>query len=278
MLRFLCDACTCLVACRTSHAPTPLCFFSGVWHSCISGWVASRLLLTLRVCAVGLCCGSDSITEKVTTAGLDNGRFLVRTRDGKHGEFVICVVYKGKPTHHLAAPDDSGQIMVNKKGYGCSDIVSLVKKLGSKQPNWPVPLDKPVNAPGGGGGGGGGAKKKAAKGKVKKPGYIHDKLSREDAEGMCIGISCHGCGASPAWWAVGCVVPVQVRLGRMWTRDVRMWAGGRADRAWTRACVRACARITYVSWGVETPKKTLEHLGLNVDRSLCARTLPFMVL
>jgi len=125
---------------------------------------------------------------KIKAAGVDDGRFLVRDRGASNpGEYVICVVYKGKPTHHLVKKDESGALLVNKKSFGgASDIETLVNALKKKQPGWPVPLDKPVSA-GGGGGGGGGAKKaspKKAGGKPKKPGYIHDKLSREQAEAL----------------------------------------------------------------------------------------------
>jgi len=51
-------------------------------------------------------------------AGLDDGRFLVRSRDNKVGEYVLCVVYKGKPTHHLIAKNPDGIYCINKKSYG----------------------------------------------------------------------------------------------------------------------------------------------------------------
>ena len=59
-------------------------------------------------------------------AGLDEGRFLVRTRDNKPGEYVLCVVYKGKPTHHLIAKNEAGIYAINKKTFGEYNKVNRV--------------------------------------------------------------------------------------------------------------------------------------------------------
>lgn len=83
----------------------------------------------------------------VTEAGLDDGRFLLRTREGKKGEYVLCVVYKGKPTHHLCSKNEEGLYAVNKKTYGGHEKISaLVAQLSKKTAGWPVPLDKPVHS------------------------------------------------------------------------------------------------------------------------------------
>lgn len=83
----------------------------------------------------------------------EDGKFVVRKHTNA-GQFVLCVVYKGKPTHHLMTTDDDDNILINKKKYKeTSDIEELITYLGQKRPGWPVPLDKPA---GGGGGGGGG--------------------------------------------------------------------------------------------------------------------------
>jgi hypothetical protein len=58
------------------------------------------------------------LVELITSAGLEDGRFLVRTRSDKPGEYVLCVVYKGKATHHLIAKNGDGFYCVNKKAYG----------------------------------------------------------------------------------------------------------------------------------------------------------------
>ena len=79
--------------------------------------------------------------EAVGIGGLNDGNYVVRSRAGKPNEYVLCVVYKGKPTHHLIAPNDSQQLCVNKKPYGGhSSIESLIGKLQTKTDGWPVPL------------------------------------------------------------------------------------------------------------------------------------------
>ena len=87
----------------------------------------------------------EEASEIITKAGLDNGRYLVRSRAGKKTEFVLGVVYKGKPTHHLISKVD-GNYLINKKSYGdhpkVSALIATLQKPGT--PNWPVPLDKPV--------------------------------------------------------------------------------------------------------------------------------------
>jgi hypothetical protein len=48
---------------------------------------------------------------------LEDGTFSVRAR--AEGGFVLCVVYRGKPTHHhIALDDESGMLRVNGKSYG----------------------------------------------------------------------------------------------------------------------------------------------------------------
>lgn len=53
----------------------------------------------------------------VAEHGTNDGQFLVREREGREGkdEYVLCVVYKGKPTHHLIAKDANGMFAINKK-------------------------------------------------------------------------------------------------------------------------------------------------------------------
>lgn len=72
-----------------------------------------------------------------------DGDFLVRPRPQKDGDYIISVVFKGKPTHHLATPNESGELVVNKTTFGQNTIEGLVKKLAKKQPGWPAPLEKP---------------------------------------------------------------------------------------------------------------------------------------
>jgi len=73
-------------------------------------------------------------TELMVKAGLDEGRFLVRTRDNKPGEYVLCVVYKGKPTHHLIAKNEAGIYAINKKTFGEYNKVNRVSHRPSHHP------------------------------------------------------------------------------------------------------------------------------------------------
>ena len=44
---------------------------------------------------------------------------MVRSRAGKKTEFVLCVVYKGKPTHHLISKNaETNFYTINKKSFG----------------------------------------------------------------------------------------------------------------------------------------------------------------
>lgn len=125
----------------------------------------------------------------VTEAGLDDGRFLLRTREGKKGEYVLCVVYKGKPTHHLCSKNEEGLYAVNKKTYGGHEKISaLVAQLSKKTAGWPVPLDKPVHRAGAGSTAPAPAPPAAttpaatAKPAAKGGSYVHKGITRERAE------------------------------------------------------------------------------------------------
>lgn len=88
---------------------------------------------------------------QIEAAGMDNGRFLVRRHRTKAGSYVLAVVYKGKPTHHLIATNAAGKMEINKKNFGnATRLEDLIKFLERKQPGWPVALDKPVTFDAGG--------------------------------------------------------------------------------------------------------------------------------
>lgn len=123
---------------------------------------------------------------EVEKAGLEDGNFMVRSRAAGKPGYVLCVVYKGKPTHHLMVPNEEGLITVNKKTYGgAKTLEQIIEVLRKPARGWPVPLKKspvnPANAP----------KKKASvkkKGSVRKssvkgkgPAWLHDKISKADA-------------------------------------------------------------------------------------------------
>ena len=57
----------------------------------------------------------EEAEERVTAVGTDTGIFLIRTQSGKN---TFCIMYKGKPTHHIIGKGDDGFLTVNKKKYG----------------------------------------------------------------------------------------------------------------------------------------------------------------
>eukprot|EP00048_Salpingoeca_helianthica_P024680 m.251606 g.251606 ORF g.251606 m.251606 type:complete len:56 (+) comp95263_c0_seq1:306-473(+) len=48
----------------------------------------------------------------LSAAGLTDGRFLVRERQGNPGDYVLSIVYRTRPTHHLITFVD-GKILVS---------------------------------------------------------------------------------------------------------------------------------------------------------------------
>ena len=73
-------------------------------------------------------------------AGCADGTFLIRRR-AKADEFVLSVVYMGKATHHLVAPDAAGIMAVNKQAFGDQKAIhALVDALRLPRADWPVPL------------------------------------------------------------------------------------------------------------------------------------------
>eukprot|EP00039_Didymoeca_costata_P018674 m.334494 g.334494 ORF g.334494 m.334494 type:complete len:517 (+) comp17366_c0_seq1:136-1686(+) len=128
----------------------------------------------------------------VSEGGVEDGKFLARKRGKNHpDDFVLCVGYRGKPTHHLVTKKD-GIMHVNNKNFGdFSKIEDLVSHLSSKQPGWPVPLNKPVKNPEYKAPGGGTKKRKASVSKKKdgttkpkKPKWLHGELSQQEANDL----------------------------------------------------------------------------------------------
>jgi len=95
----------------------------------------------------GLPMSNGAAGELALSQGTGDGTFFLRPRDGHPNDFVLCVVYKGKPTHHLVAEIDGGWT-VNKKKYGdYATIDEMVTALGSGTvARWPVPLKHAVAA------------------------------------------------------------------------------------------------------------------------------------
>ena len=58
----------------------------------------------------------EELEEKVTSFSTESGTFAVRKLKGR---ISMCVVYKGKPTHHVISKDaETGTFEVNKKQFG----------------------------------------------------------------------------------------------------------------------------------------------------------------
>jgi len=103
------------------------------------------LLANRPACALAALFAKGEITREVAEAAVDKtqeGSFCVRARAGVPDEYVLCVVYKNKFTHHLIKKADDGNLAVNSNQYGQhTSIEQLVGKLGQPGvPGWPVRL------------------------------------------------------------------------------------------------------------------------------------------
>ena len=101
-----------------------------------------------------------------------SGKFLFRTKPKTANDFLLSVIYKGKPSHHTCTFED-GTFLLNKNPTKMKTLYDLAAWLEQKRPKWPVPLTEGVTRKGYTGGGGGGGKvykkvKKMVKKKVTK--------------------------------------------------------------------------------------------------------------
>ena len=79
--------------------------------------------------------------------GSSDGTFLFRAK-AKEGEYLLSVVYKGKPTHHTVANAETSTFTLNKNPTQCKTLQELAKWLESKRSKWPVPLTKGITREG----------------------------------------------------------------------------------------------------------------------------------
>jgi hypothetical protein len=69
------------------------------------------------------------------TPPVRNGRFAIRQRIQPEGvsfdtpQFVLVVVYKGRPTQHIIASNEDGILTVNKRMYGDARTLKQVCTL-----------------------------------------------------------------------------------------------------------------------------------------------------
>eukprot|EP00041_Stephanoeca_diplocostata_P031613 m.988954 g.988954 ORF g.988954 m.988954 type:complete len:1536 (+) comp23994_c0_seq4:216-4823(+) len=82
-----------------------------------------------------------------------SGKFLVRSKGSSGTSFVLSVIYKGAPTHHILAQESvGGEFLLNKQPTGETTIAGVVQRYRTKQPKWPVPLTEGVSSGDDGGG------------------------------------------------------------------------------------------------------------------------------
>lgn len=66
---------------------------------------------------------------------VEDGTFLVRDRAKYPGDYVLAVVYKGKPTHHLVSKLNGSFFTVNTRGFGANTTLAEV---------WPVFMNRRI--------------------------------------------------------------------------------------------------------------------------------------
>ena len=99
-------------------------------------------------------------------------------------DYGLAVNYRGKPTFHQLAQDESGIFTVNKKRLGdWTSLEQAIQALHGTVQGWPVKLTTPIPAGGGGvvgGGGGGGATSTA----VSTPVWLHPKMGKTESQAL----------------------------------------------------------------------------------------------
>ena len=58
---------------------------------------------------------------------VEDGKFFVRIRPGYPNDYILAVVYKGKPTHHLIMYGEDQLYTVNRKAFGTHKTVEEVR-------------------------------------------------------------------------------------------------------------------------------------------------------
>jgi hypothetical protein len=84
--------------------------------------------------------------EALLMTDATEGRFLVRMRPQHPGEYVLSVVFRDRPTHHLVAPRD-GIFLVNQRSFGDPrSLPEVVRNLSGPVASWPQVLTSFVSA------------------------------------------------------------------------------------------------------------------------------------
>eukprot|EP00045_Choanoeca_perplexa_P011891 m.127608 g.127608 ORF g.127608 m.127608 type:complete len:627 (+) comp15805_c0_seq1:75-1955(+) len=139
----------------------------------------------------------EQAEELIMNAGGKDGRWLVRPRPTANGtgDYVLSLVFKGKPTHHLIQKRPDGVYTINKKAYGEPKTVTEAMKLlaaESPPPGWPVRLTDPCVNPNArasvrsNAGSRGGSQRGSRRGSQRAPAWMHKPMSKADADKLLL--------------------------------------------------------------------------------------------
>lgn len=67
-------------------------------------------------------------SEVLLNAKGKDGLFFLRDRTNHPGDYVMCVQFKGKATHHLLRKNEAGFWIINNKQYGKCSTLSEVSQ------------------------------------------------------------------------------------------------------------------------------------------------------
>lgn len=83
---------------------------------------------------------TNGAASELLSSKTEDGSFIIRVHDASQHQYVISVIYRGKPTHHLCVAPPSSVSTINKKPTGATGLSDTIEIIKSKQPFWPVPL------------------------------------------------------------------------------------------------------------------------------------------
>lgn len=83
-------------------------------------------------------------TEIMKEGHASDGDFLVRLRDPGSADYILVLIFKGKPTHHLMHKNEQGQWTINKKVYVEEGTIEGVSKQGRRKGRNSVVQSTPI--------------------------------------------------------------------------------------------------------------------------------------
>ena len=95
----------------------------------------------------------DSITREESEAKVANkpdGTFLLRVREGQDSQdsFILCMLFRGKASHHKLTKDSGGKYVVNGKPMGNKNTVEdVINHMRQSLDTWPIALSQGVYNP-----------------------------------------------------------------------------------------------------------------------------------